>query len=299
MVGWIVALLLASSSVLAGMEDKSIHIELIDKQLNLPAIIQLRDQMPMSQKPKELSKQPSATCFQANIDDYLLDKSETKKKIYGCIFSDQAAMNSSLLRAGMFVHTGAGNTTDNQLFSSKLMTAVGGHDFDGTELVKYNQEVNIPTESAPEHIKFKLIERQFKQEVIDKIISENNKNFIFFSVINTKKFKANITHELLHAQYYNVPQIAPILLEVWSSKVSIEDKQIIIACLKNGGYDMEQQDLLLREFYSYFLQYDSTEYIKSIKVLANMASLSAKYAPQIAKALEQHNIKIISLDKKV
>jgi hypothetical protein len=56
---------------------------------------------------------------------------------------------------------------------------------------------------------------------------------------------------------------------------------------------MKQQELLLREFYSYFLQYNAMEYLKGIKVLKDMSPLANLYAPAITKALEEKNIKVI------
>jgi hypothetical protein len=67
-----------------------------------------------------------------------LQKSMTIKPIYGCVFSDQVAMNASLLRAGLYVHTKMGMASDGQRFSSHLMSAVRGHDFNGEELSNYN-----------------------------------------------------------------------------------------------------------------------------------------------------------------
>ena len=291
----ILSLVLVSSSVLADIEPKAVNMKFIQKKLNLPAILQLQREMKMSATPKQLSEQPTATCFQANIDDYLLKKSTEDKKVYGCIFSDQVAMNAALLRAGLYVHTDMGMASDAQLFNSKLMTAVGGHDFLGSELVKFHQNAVVPTESATEHKQLKDIEQQFKKEILDKIIHNHKDNFIFFAVINTKKFRANITHELIHAQYYSVPEIAGILLKVWETKVKPRDQKTIMDALQKGGYDMKQQELLLREFYSYFLQYNAVEYVKSIKVLADISPLIHIYAPEISKALKQHNIKLITI----
>lgn len=289
------ALLLVATSVWADVQPKAIEIKFVAKELSLPDILQLQKDMCLSETPKQLSEQPTATCFEANIDAYLLNKSPADKKIYGCIFSDQIAMNAALLRAGLYVHTDLGMASDAQLFNSKMMTAVGGHDFMGKELVNFHAHATIPRESAPEHKQVKDIEQQFKKEVLYKIIHENKDNFIFFAIINTKKFKENLTHELLHAQYYNVPEIAPILLHVWQTDVTQNDQKTIINALQNGGYDMQQQELLLREFYSYFLQYNAAEYLKSIKVLACISPLVNVYAPAISNALEQQQIKIITI----
>ena len=63
--------------------------------------------------------------------------------------------------------------------------------------------------------------------------------------------------------------------------------------LQDGGYDVQQQELLLREFYSYFLQYDATNYMDSIKVLKPMSPLAEKYAAKITRALQEKGIKVL------
>lgn len=201
-------------------------------------------------------------------------------------------MNASLLRAGLYVHTKMGMASDEQLFSSNLMSAVGGHDFNGEELSNYDKQAIIHNDTLPEHKRFKEIEKEFDLQVIKPIIEKNKDNFIFFAIINTKKYKENLSHELLHAQYYNVPQIKPLLLQVWN-KLPPSDQQIIINALRDGGYDMDQQELLLREFYSYFLQYNAKNYLSTIKVLATMAALADIYASKILTALAKSNIKVL------
>jgi hypothetical protein len=53
---------------------------------------------------------------------------------------------------------------------------------------------------------------------------------------------------------------------------------------------MEQQELLLREFYSYFLQYNAKDYLSTTKALAPMSELADIYAPKIQAALALSNI---------
>ncbi len=274
----------------------AIEISFINNKQNIAHILKLQHKITMSKKPKELSQHPQATCFEADIDQFIPKGTANVKPIYGCIFSDQIAMNAALLRAGLYVHTDAGMATDAQLYNSKLMSTVGGHDFNGRELTDFCKNPVIPTETAVEHQTFKAIEAEFAQQVIQPIIAKHSDNFIFFAIINTKKFKANLSHELLHAQYYNVPQIASILETVWQ-KVSQKNQTLIVDCLRAGGYDMQQHELLLREFYSYFLQYNATQYLAGIKVLEPMSPLAAIYAPKIRAALAKDHIKVLTVTK--
>lgn len=287
------ALILLCFSTTLFAVNPSINIQMLKPQQNIQQILVLQKDMHMSETPKQLSDAPAAICFNANIDEFL-PKTKSNKPIYGCIFSDQPAMNAALLRAGLYVHTDIGMADDQMLFSSKLMSAVGGHDFDGEELLKYHKNSEIPKKTLAEHTKFKAIETTFNKQIIVPIIKKNKGNFIFFAIINTKKFKDNLSHELLHAQYYNDPRIKPILLQVWNN-VSPKDQIIIRDALQNGGYDMTQQELLLREFYSYFLQHNAQEYLAGIKVLSPMAPLAPIYSKQIQQALAASKIRVLTV----
>ncbi len=289
-----IILLLFSSIVNAG--GNVIEITMLQQEQTLSKLLVLQKMMTMSATPKELSAKPQATCFKANINEFFPANITSHKPIYGCIFSDRITMNTSLLRAGLYIHTKIGMASDEKLFSSNLMNAVGGHDFNGEELFKYSKEAVISNKTLPKYKRLKNIETEFDKTIIKPILLQNKENFIFFSIINTKKYKENLTHELLHAQYYNVPQIRQVLLQVWN-QVPYNDQQIIVKSLQDGGYDMSQQELLLREFYSYFLQYNSKNYLSSIKVLTPMSRLSNKYSPKMQSALHAANIQIVTLTK--
>lgn len=272
--------------------EQAIDINFLPKEQTIPQILQIQKAMPMSNKPKELSTKPEAICFQANINNYLPKDLTNPLPVYGCIFSDQVAMNAALLRAGLYVHTDMGMATDAQLYNSKLMSTVGGHDFAGKELVNYAKNAMIPSETSTEHTTLKAIEQEFDQQALKPIIDQNGDNFIFFAVVNTEKFKQNLSHELLHAQYYNNPKIGEVLAEVWQ-KVPEKHQQIILNSLKDGGYDITQQELILREFYSYFLQYSAAQYLAGIKPLIPMVGLANTYAIKIREALAKQRIKVL------
>ena len=286
-------LLLLFSSIVNAI-GYAIDIKMLEQEQSLINLLNLQKTMTMSMSPKQLSKKPQAICFKVNINEFFPAYTINNKPIYGCVFSDRIAMNVSLLRAGLYIHTKIGMASDEKLFSSNLMNNVGGHDFNGEELFIYSKKAIISGKTLPKYKRFKNIEIEFDKKIIKPIICQNKKNFIFFSIINTKKYKENLSHELLHAQYYNVPQIRQILLHVWE-KVLPNDQQIIIKSLHSGGYDTDRQELLLREFYSYFLQYNSKDYLSSIKVLIPMAILSDIYAPKIQAALNTSNIKILRI----
>lgn len=297
---YLLSIILLIPMTLSAATMPPIEINMLQGAQTMEQIITVQQEMIMSANPKELSDSPQAVCFEATIEKFLPKSTANPKAIYGCIFSDQVSMNAALLRAGLYIHTDMGMADDDMLFSSKLMTAVGGHDFDGKELSNYKMQTQTQKTMAESKLdkftRLKDIEREFHLKVVDPILQDDGEHFVFFSIINTSnKFKANLTHELLHAQYYNIPQLSQLLLDVWQNQVSAEDKETIITSLTNGGYDMQQQELLLREFYSYFLQYDATNYLDTIEVLKPMSPLAKVYAPKIKKALNEHDIKVLTL----
>ena len=122
--------------------------------------------MTMSATPKELSAKPQATCFKANINEFFPTKTISHKPIYGCVFSDRITMNTSLLRAGLYIHTKIGMASDEKLFSSNLMNAVGGHDFNGEELFKYSKQAVISNKTLSKYKRLKNIEAEFDKTII-------------------------------------------------------------------------------------------------------------------------------------
>ncbi len=271
-----------------------INITFIESERTIDQILQLQKAMVLLENQKQLPEEPKAYCFKVNIKQFL-PKNARLQPIFGCIFSDQVSMNASLLRAGLYIHTDMGLASDDQLFNSKLMKTVGGHDFSGTQLVEYYKNTVVNNNTSPDHAQLKSIELDFNKTVMQAIIQQNSVNFIFFSIINTSKFEENLSHELLHAQYYDTPQMEDLLLQVWD-QVPATDKNIITECLKNGGYDVKQQELLLREFYSYFLQYKAADYLTTIKVLEPMAPLAKIYGPKIKNALAKENIRVLTVN---
>lgn len=290
------AIIISESALpLGDLVTKPIQVDFLSSTQDLSSLLALPERMPQLDDPKELPEQPACLCFHVNIANFLPEK-KMKKPVYGCVFSDQTSMNSALLRAGLYIHTSSGMPSDHDLFSSKLMSKVGGHDFDGKELLRFYQAYKPIETHLPEYQKLRLIESTFQTRIVDRIIEENHDNFIFFAIINTKTFKENLTHELLHAQYYNLPSLSTLLLTVWKEQVTKKHQKLFTETLQKAGYDMTQEELLLREFYSYLMQHNAQEYLNTVSALTPIASLAPLYTPKITSALKQEGIPLLSVD---
>lgn len=265
-------------------------------KLSINEYLKQKDKFPTTENPKRLSAEPYALCSEIDISTYIPNyNKETYMPVFGCTFSDQVAMNASLLRSGIYIHTPMGMVTDQQLFDSKLMTAVGGHDFLGEDLKKYIDTGNFVLPN-PDYAELLSLEQKFWEEIIYPIVEEYQDKFILFAVMNFKTLKQNFSHELLHAQYYNSKQVQDTIKQTWNSKVSAEDKHIIKDALEAGGYDVQQEELLYREFYSYYMQYDAKNYLESISVLKPMAELTERYVPAITMACKQSSFDAIAIN---
>lgn len=272
--------------------SQAIDLQVLDEEQEIADLLALQQTLVMSEQPKELSRLPQAICFQVDIRSYLPGQSQ--KPIYGCIFSDQVAMNAALLRAGLYVHTKMGSVDDATLYNCDLMKHVAGHDFNGRELAAYGRQPVVSAPILPEHRKLREIEREFNQQVIRRLTQNHQDDFILFAIVNTKRFKGDLSHELLHAQYYNSPQLRASLAQTWQ-QVSPADQQTFESALRSGGYDMDQEELRLREFYSYFLQHSAEEHLASVAVLAPMVGLADRYGPKIRAALELAGISVLEV----
>jgi len=292
---WLYILMLTSNMVLAS-GNYSLNIKNLSIKQNVTKLLDLPKNMLMSNNPEELSQSPQVACFNVDIDEYIPSYLTHKKQIYGCIFSDHVSMNAALLRARLYVHTKSSMTSDKELFGSKLMKVVGSHDFNGKDLVKYKNNLILPEDNDVEYKELKSIEKEFDQKVISNLINNNKDNFIFFAIANTKKYKENLSYELLHAQYYNTPKLKDIIAGIWD-KIEPEHKKIITNALKDGGYDIDQQELLRSEFYSLLMQYNAEDYLSGIEVLAPMSKLVNIYYEVIQNELDKNNIKLITLSK--
>ena len=272
--------------------SRAIDLQILDQEQEIADLLDLQQKLVMSEQPKELSRVPQAIRFKVDIRSYL--PSHFHKPIYGCIFSDEVAMNAALLRAGLYVHTKMGIVDDATVFHCDLMKHVAGHDFNGRELAAYGKQPAVSAPILPEYKQLREIEREFNQQVILPITQSHQDDFSLFAIMNTKRFKDDLSHELLHAQYYNSPQTRAILAQTWQ-QVSPADQQTIVSSLRNGGYDMDQEELLLREFYSYFLQHNAEEHLASVAVIASMAGLADRYGHKIRAALELAGIPVLKV----
>lgn len=270
----------------------AIDLQILEQEQEIADLLALQQELVMSAQPKELSPVPQAICFKVDIRAYL--PSHSQKLIYGCIFSDQVAMNAALLRAGLYVHTKMGIVDDATLFQCDLMRHVAGHDFNGRELAAYSRQPAVSTPIQPEYRLLREIEQEFNQKVILPITRNHQDDFILFAIMNTPRFKGDLSHELLHAQYYNSPQLRASLAQLWQ-QVSPADQQTFVSSLRKGGYDMDQEELRLREFYSYFLQHNAEAHLANVAVLAPMVGLADRYGPKIRTALDLAGIPILEI----
>lgn len=80
------------------------------------------------------------------------------------------------------------------------------------------------------------------------------KNFVVISFAKQSRMHWTdvVTHEILHAQYFNVELFRQITDAFWAEEVSPEDKKLILSAL-DEIYDTSDELLMKNEFQAYIL----------------------------------------------
>ena len=247
------------------------------------------------------SAKPEAVCFAVDPAVFAASTKQLQQPslhTYGCLFSDQQSMNAALLRSGLYLYTQQGVVNDAAFLSSPYHKMVAGHDLMSNDLRRYlnarskdKRGITLKQQSAP----VLAMEQQFWHTfLLPKL--KRKADFFLFAVFVRPALKENLSHELLHAQYYQLPTLRHLLRDIWQHQVSAVDRATIIQALAKGGYDTRDQELVLREFLSYCLQYRAKSYVSRVKPLATIAPLITKYARIIVQTARQKGITLISVE---
>jgi hypothetical protein len=63
-----------------------------------------------------------------------------------------------------------------------------------------------------------------------------------------------ISHELLHAQFYENPDLQSKIQKFWNENVTPEDRKLYLEILKHEGYDTDNSEMVINEFFAYTLE---------------------------------------------
>lgn len=107
--------------------DMDIKISFIETPITLQEIDRVQSNIPINENWNKISENPTCRCYEIDIKDFIPEEElPVKKPTFGCVFSDQVAMNVSLLRPALYIHTDLGLANDKEVFASMYMKVVKG-----------------------------------------------------------------------------------------------------------------------------------------------------------------------------
>ncbi len=188
-------------------------------------------------------------------------ETEEVKSAYLCISNTQKGMNSSLGRASFFIEGLGGANSKGKVVSQDNGTyqmyknMIGGHDLKGQDLLRFNDTVTkeCATSKQDANICHNAYEKDLFENFILPFASQDPKFVVItFASQSSMQWEDVVTHEILHAQYFNDDQFRAIADEFWEKEVSAEDKKQIISELSQH-YDPTDALLMRNEFQAYML----------------------------------------------
>ncbi len=176
------------------------------------------------------------------------------KHAYVAIFNNSTYMNWALGRIAMFQtqrHIISGNALTR---SNAQAQSFGGHDipYDLAEAFKKGFIQSAPRDN-PQSSKIQ-VELDFWSQIMLPILKEDPKATIIAGALDIHLGKV-ISHEILHANFYEKPEIKEKVDKFWREEVSDADKEQYINILKREQYDINNYEQVINEFLAYTLEY--------------------------------------------
>ncbi len=172
------------------------------------------------------------------------------KGAYLCLSNTQKGMNSALARASGFIEGTFGNKgevveqTDATYQSYKDL--IGGHDLRGADLLRFYQAATnlCSGNGGKQEFCFNSYEKDmFENFVIP--YAQNSRDFVVITFANQSgmDWREVVTHEIMHAQYFNDSTYRQICDDFWETQVSEEDKETVRSRLSEY-YDANDELLM-------------------------------------------------------
>lgn len=197
-----------------------------------------------------------------------------------CVFNTARFMNYALNRASEFVEHERKVLSDRAHLDEETIETAEGHDLRGEDLLAFDRAWTAARSSfAPvddEDSREKLaLERDFWDAFVRPRLKKTP-DLVLLAVAIGTDIEATLSHEILHAQYFQTKELRRIVGEYWSASVSDADKERVKAALRES-YDVENAELLVNEFQAYVLMHGAEE--------SELSEISKKHREPLAKQL--------------
>ena len=215
------------------------------------------------------------------------------KSAFLCLSNTQKGMNSSLGRASFYIEglDGKKNTVvlQDDAKYQRYKHMIGGHDLRGADLLRFN-------DAAEEFCRANGRQENFCPNSYEKDIFENfivpyakrDPSFVVitFASQSSMGWRDVVTHEIMHAQYFNDPKYRKICDDFWAKEVSAEEQKAIKQVLARY-YDATDELLMKNEFQAYMLMAGASR--------SQLSRFVPKYRDKLMKQLEQAGVRPIQI----
>lgn len=240
--------------------------------------------------------------FNANVQDLLRKNSYPAEgyvecrtivevtETFLCQSYTRREMNSALGRASFFIE-GLGDPSnrgqlkrlDDPTYNS-YKDLIGGHDLRGSDLLPFYQQVEA--QCASSHQDPQICADPQERDLFQSLIlpqAQMLPNFVVITFDNESglQWKLVITHEVMHAQYFNQPIYRAVVDSFWDHEVPETDKQKIRSQL-GQYYDSTNELLMKNEFQAYILM--------SGAQFSELANFVSTYRAPLMKRLQDKGV---------
>ncbi len=175
------------------------------------------------------------------------------RSAYLCLSNTQVGMNSSLARASMFIE-GLGDpkfkgviTRQDSPSYSLYRNLIGGHDLRGADLLRFHGAL---TSACQQNSDPQVCPNLYEQDIFDNFIvplASHSPDFVVISFASQSSMSWSevVTHEIMHAQYFNDPRFRQVTDDFWANELSESERAAIKSRL---GRNYDASDELLAYF---------------------------------------------------
>jgi hypothetical protein len=175
---------------------------------------------------------------------------------YIAIFNHTTYMNLALGRITTYQTQKRVISDRNLVRKNSGVQNFGGHDIPAALIETFLKEVSRQaidrTASPNDQVRLK-IEEAFWDKVISPIL-KRDPEATFISAALDYRLGKTVSHEILHAYFYEKPELRRSIEKFWSEEVTDADKKAVLAVLDQEGYDTEDFAQVINEFYAYILE---------------------------------------------
>ncbi len=180
------------------------------------------------------------------------------KNVFIAVFEEIDVMSIALDRATTNIFFDPKHIlSDEDLLKHREVTSYDGHDLYSVGLRDYLsrwEKERTDTTELVGPLKSLRVEAEFWDSYLIPKLRKSEANFVLIAAAADKNWYGVLSHEILHAQFAQLG-LKKYIDDFWKAKIGPRDQAGIRKALRDDGYNVDQDDNLLKnEFYAYVLE---------------------------------------------